>query len=198
MARSFRNIPTPRFPALGAVVLAATLAASPAAAEAPYPTVDFQGEWVLSDDKGTEIRAGMHYSAALKKMRINMNQPGMEMSSVRDMGTGEMLMWSNQMPGMAMRLPTAKDDEFDGEATDETKTIGGENCTVWTLKGAAACLTEENIPIETTGQGFTASLKNLQRTTQDSALFEVPDGLNIMDMPANMPGGMKPGQGMPF
>ena len=183
-----------------ATVLAILAGVAPAHAEPPYPTIDFQGEWALSDDNGNVVRADMHYSAANKKMRIDMNQQGMEMSSVRDMGTGEMIMWSNQMPGMAMRLPTMKDDEFDGERTDETKTIGGETCTVWKMKQVEACLTEENIPVQTTGQGYSASLETIERTPQDASLFAVPDGLTVMDMPANMPGagGMGAGQGLPF
>ncbi len=179
--------------------LSAALLAYPVLAEPPYPTVDFQGEWVLSDDKGMQVRAEMYYSAAGRKMRIDMNQQGMAMSSVRDMVSGEMVMWSDQMPGMGMRLPTTKNEDFDGEPTDETKTVNGEDCTVWQMKVAVACLTDENIPVEVTGNGFSSGLENLQRTPQDAGVFAVPEGLNIMDMPTNVPGGgPKPGQGLPF
>jgi hypothetical protein len=187
-----------------AAALALSLGATPALAEPPYPTVDFQGEWVLSDDNGNLINAEMHYSAANKKMRIDMSQQGMEMTSVRDMESGEMIMWSSQMPGMAMRLPTMDINDFDGERSDEVRTIGSETCTVWTMKDVQACLTEENIPVETSGAGYSASLQNIQRTDQDVSLFAVPDGVTVMDMPANMPGGgmgaggMGAGQGLPF
>lgn len=175
------------------------LIASPAAAEPPYPTVDFQGDWVLNDGKGNEVRAEMHYSAADRKMRVDMAQQGMAMSSVRDIASGDMIMWSDQMPGMGMRLASIKDDQFDGEPTDETKTVNGEDCTVWEMPTARVCLTEDNIPIEVTGEGFSSGLENLQRTTQDAAIFAVPEGLNIMDMPTNVPGGgPNPGQGLPF
>jgi hypothetical protein len=67
------------------------------------------------------------------------------------------------------------------------------------MKAAKACLTEDNIPIEVAGDGFTSGLENLQRADQDPADFEIPEGLNIMDMPAGMAGdGPDPGKGMPF
>jgi len=182
-----------------AVCFTLALGVAPAAAEPPYPKVDFQGEWVLDDGKGTAIRAQMHYSAQDRKMRMDMNQQGMAMSSVRDMDTGEMIMWSDQMPGMGMRLATPPHESFDGEPTDETKTVNGETCTVWQMPETKVCLTDENIPVEVTGQGFASSLENIQRVAQDAALFTAPDSLQIMDMPANMPGnGPQPGQGMPF
>jgi hypothetical protein len=182
--------------ALAAALSAA--AALAAHAEPPRPTVDFRGDWVLSDGKGMQITADMYYSADSQKMRIDMDQQGMSMSSVRDMESGETIMWSSQMPGMGMRMPTVKDTDFDGEPTADTKTIGNEICTIWKVKTVQVCLTEENIPLEATGEGFSASLENLERGAQDSTLFEVPAGLNIMDMPATMPGGLKPGSGLPF
>ncbi|WP_436639912.1 hypothetical protein [Microbaculum sp. FT89] len=181
-----------------AIGLSAALFASAAHAEPPYPTVDFQGDWVLSDGKGMDVRATMHYSAANRKMRINMKQQGMAMSSVRDMASGDMILWSDQMPGMAMRVPNIDANDFDGTPTDEKKTVNGEDCTVWEMKQALACLTADNIPIEVTGEGFGSGLENLQRTEQDPAVFEVPSGLNVMDMPAGMPGAPNPGQGLPF
>ncbi|MEJ8571352.1 hypothetical protein [Microbaculum marinum] len=179
-------------------LLTVLFTSSPALAEVPYPTVDFQGEWVLSDDNGNIAHAEMHYSADQKKMRIKMQQQGMEMSSVRDMTSGEMLMWSNQMPGMAMRLPTPAGDEFDAEPTDEVKTIGSETCTIWKMKEVEACLTEENIPVQTSGMGFGASLENIERITQDAGLFSVPEGVTIRDMPMTMPGAAGIGKGLPF
>lgn len=179
--------------------LSAALFVSPAFAEPPYPTVDFQGDWVLNDGKGMEVRAEMHYSAAEKKMRVDMAQQGMAMSSVRDIASGDMIMWSDQMPGMGMRLASIKDDQFDGDPTDETKTVNGEDCTVWEMPTTQVCLTGDKIPVEVVGDGFASSLENLQRTTQDAAIFAVPEGLNIVDMPKTMPGGGPlPGQGMPF
>ena len=172
---------------------------SPAAAEVPYPTVDYQGEWVLSGESGQVMRAGMRYSASQKRMRMEMNQQGMAMTSVQDIAGGQAIMWSEQMPGMAMRIAIGNVEEFNPERTDETRTIEGETCTVWVVAEARACLTEENIPIETSGEGFTAVLQNLERTSQDAALFEPPSGLQVMDMPAGMPGGgdMMP-RGLPF
>lgn len=182
-----------------ALALSSALAAAPAAAEQPYPKVDFRGDWVLSDGKGTEVRAEMRFSADLMKMRIDMNQGGMEMTSVRGMPEGDVIMWSNQMPGMAMRLPSIRDEDFDAEMTGETRTVNGAACTVWKMATAEACLTDENIPLEVTSDAHRATLENVELTAQDPALFEIPAGLNVMDMPAGMSGGgPNPGQGLPF
>jgi hypothetical protein len=180
--------------------IAAALFASPALAEPPYPKVDFEGDWVMTTNKGMVIKAQMHYMANPRKMRVDVNQQGMAMSSVRDMASGDMVMWSQQMPGMAMRLPSPKEDDFEGAPTSETKTVNGEDCTVWQLKATEVCLTDDNIPLEvTTTSGIRTGLENMQRTAQDPALFEIPDGLKIMDMPAAAAGsGPQPGQGMPF
>jgi len=182
-----------------ALALAAAFFASPALAEPPYPTVDFQGDWVLGNQQGIEIKARMFFSAAERKMRIEMNQAGMAMTSIRDMDSGYMIMWSEQMPGVGMRLPKINQEDLEAVRTDETRQIGEETCTVWTVKQVETCLTEENIPIQTAAEGFSAKLEGLERVEQDPAMFEVPDGLNIMDMPTNMPGGgPRPGQGLPF
>ncbi len=183
-----------------ALGLSTSFLAAPAFAEQPFPTVDFQGEWVLTSDKGLQMRAQMHYLATPRKMRVDMEQHGMAMSSVRDMETGELVMWSEQMPGMGMRLPSPK-DEYEGERTDESKTVNGEGCTIWVMKMAEVCLTEDNIPLEvTTSNGIRSGLENLERVAQDPAMFEVPAGLNIMNMPTGAAGGAgpQPGQGMPF
>lgn len=181
------------------LMLGAVLAASPLGAETPYPKIDFKGDWALSDGAGTEVRAEMRYSAALMKMRIDMEQQGMGMTSVRQMPGGDMVMWSTQMPGMAMRLPTMHDEDLHAEPTGMTKTVGGEACTIWKMKTAEACLTDENIPLEVIGEGHVSTLTNVERAVQDPALFEIPAGLAIMDMPANLPGGgMSPGGGLPF
>lgn len=180
--------------------LSASILAGPALAEPPFPKVDFQGEWVLTSDKGVQIRAQMHYLANPRKMRVDMDQHGLAMSSVRDMASGEMIMWSEQMPGMGMRLPAPKDD-YEGEPTSQTKTVNGEDCTIWVMKATEVCLTEDNIPLEvTTSNGIRSGLEHLERVAQDPAMFEVPEGLNIMNMPAGGAGGAvpQPGEGMPF
>lgn len=183
------------------LMMVAALALSlPAAAEQPYPKVDFSGDWVLEDGTGTQVRAKMRYSASLKKMRLDMTQMGMEMSSVRSMPEGDMIMWSSQMPGMAMRLPSIRDDSFHATDTGTSRAIDGETCTIWLVQTARACLTDDNIPLEVSGEGFSSRLTNIERVAQDPAHFEIPANLTVMDMPANLPGmgEMKPGSGLPF
>lgn len=182
------------------MVAAAVALSVPAAAEQPYPKVDFSGDWVLEDGTGNQVRAKMRYSAALKKMRLDMNQMGMEMSSVRSMPEGDMIMWSNQMPGMAMRLPSIRDEDFDATNTGTSRSIDGQTCTVWLVHTAEACLTDDNIPLEVSGEGHSSRLTNIERVRQDPSHFEVPANLTVMDMPANLPGmgDMKPGGGLPF
>ena len=178
-ARALRNVL-----ALGTVLLA-----TPASAEPPYPTVDFQADWVRIDDGTTTIRARMHYSAALKKMRIDMTRQGELTSSVRDMGTGEMITWSSKTPGEAVRLPKLDNEEFDGAPTGQTMTIGAETCAVWQMKSALSCLTSDNIPLRSTGKsGYATLLENLERKPQDAAIFEIPEGLRIRDMPVSVTG----------
>lgn len=178
----------------------AALAVVPAHAEQPYPKVDFAGDWVLEDGTGNQVQAKMRYSASLKKMRIDMSQMGMEMSSVRAMPEGDMIMWSNQMPGMAMRLPSIRDEDFDAQNTGTSRSIDGQTCTVWLVQTAEACLTDDNIPLEVSGEGHSSRLTNIERVKQDPAHFEVPGNLTVMDMPANLPGmgNMNPGGGLPF
>ena len=174
------------------------------AAETPYPTVDFQGDWVLEGGTRPTTRAQIHYSADMKKMRLDLDRQGVAMSSVRDMESGETIIWTDRMPGLGMKM-TVTDETYSGERTDETKTVGDETCTIWIIRAGRACLSEDNIPLETTGEEFRATLENLDRSSQDASLFAVPEGLQIMDMPtapdggpAGGPGGQNPGQGLPF
>lgn len=172
--------------------------ARPVLAESPRPTVDFRGDWVLTDDTGIEFSARLHYSADMQKMRVDLELLGMPMNGVRDMDTGETILWSDHMAGMGMRLPNVTSDKLDGDVTTETKTIGGETCTIWRVKFIRVCLTEENIPVETTAKGFTARLKNIERTEQDPALFKVPADLSVMEMPEAMLGELLQGRGLTF
>jgi hypothetical protein len=186
-----------------AAVIAGLLAAVPVvhAGELPYPTVDFQADWVVRGPDSEVMDATMHYRASGKQMRLKMQQQGMAMSSIQNMETGEVIVWSDQMPGMAMRIRSETDDpDILPQRTGETKTVNGEACTVWTADRVQVCLTDENIPLETTGEGFSATLRNLDRSTQDAGLFAPPAELRVMDMPTGMPGAenMMPGMGLPF
>ncbi len=190
-----------RIRTLFAAAVMTSLAAPTAQAELPYPTVDYEADWVVEGPDGESFRSRAHYRAADRKMRIEMTQSGMEMSGIQDIEAGELVFWSDQMPGMAMRVAAGPDDmDVDPRRTEMTQTVDGESCTVWTTPEVEVCLTEDNIPLETSGQGFTAQLANLQRTSQDDALFEVPADLQIMEMPEMPESGdaMPGGFGLPY
>ena len=181
-----------------AIVFAVT--ATPLRAETPpRPQVDFQGEWQIEQTGANLPMASMlmRYSADGAVMAMQMNQEGMEMNSIRYMDTGEMLMWTSAMPGMAMRM-TLPEDEVTANAvkTDQRKDIDGESCTVWTVNETEVCLTDDGLPIESRFPGGVARLVNIDRSAQDGASFEPPAGLQIMDMPTGLGGQAMPGQGM--
>lgn len=170
------------------------------AGEPPRPTTDFSGDMVVSSE-GKSFTIRLAYSAALDKMRTEIKQQGMEMVGVRHMATGEMVMWSNQMPGMAMRLTKKIDSDAEPHNTGETREVNGMSCTVWVYDKAKACLTEDNIPLETDADGVKAHLENVDISAQDESLFSAPSGYKVMDMPKGLPqlpGMPSMGKGLPF
>lgn len=179
------------------ILAAALLAAGPAlATEPPMPTTDFTAQWSIEGDGGV-VAAILRYSVAEAAMRIDMTQQGMAMTSVHRLKERRALMWSDQMPGMAMRLQLPERTE-DIARTAETRSIGGETCTVHVTPEIRTCLTDDNIPLETVGDGFAMRVSDLRRERQDPALFSPPPGLQVLDMPAGMPGmGAPGGPGMP-
>ena len=185
-----------RLPLALAVVLPLS-AGGAAASEAPKPKKDFAGDMVVSG-KGQELVISMRYSTALDKMRTDVKAQGMEMMGVRDMKSGEIIMWSNQMPNMAMRIQGPTDKEIDAQKTGETREIDGVACSVWKVKEATACLTDDNIMLESEAEGMTARMTNLELAPQDQSLFGPPAGVNVMDMPKNMQGLPNFRQGLPF
>lgn len=184
-----------------ALLIAASLAAAaPAAAEdPPRPTVDFQGEWQVDDASQGQIASMvMRYSVDEPVMYLEFSQDGIAGSAIRYIDTGEMIMWTNQMPGMAMRLTVPEEDFLaDAVNTGVTRRIGEESCVMWTVKAARICVTEDGIPIENEFDGGIARIVNLERGDQDGSNFGPPAGTQIMDMPQGMPqGGNMPGAGM--
>lgn len=187
-------------PALLATISFAAMAAMPAKAEdAPRPQVDFQGEWQVEDASQGQIASMlMRYSVDEPVMYLEFSQDGIQGSAIRYVDTGEMIMWTNQMPGMAMRM-TVPEDMFLSDAvnTGVSRQIGDESCVMWTVENAQLCVTEDGIPIENEFDGGIARIVNLDRSEQDGASFGPPAGTQIMDMPQGMPqGGNMPGAGM--
>lgn len=184
-----------------ALLIATSLAAAPPALaeEPPRPTVDFQGEWQVEDASQGQIASMlMRYSVDEPVMYMEFSQDGIAGSAVRYIDTGEMIMWTNQMPGMAMRMTVPEDDFLsDAVNTGESRQIGEESCVVWTVEAARVCVTEDGIPIENEFDGGIARIVNLERGEQDGSSFGPPAGTQIMDMPQGMPqGGPMPGAGM--
>lgn len=176
-------------------LLAPIALASPALAEPPFPTTDFSGTWIIHDGGGNEFQAEMAYSATDRSMRMDMAPGGVEMHAIRDMETGEMVMWSAQMPGMGLRLDTPKELDVSATATGETRTVNGESCEVWKIESGTACLAEGNVPLQTEADGVTAELTDVARGPQDESLFSPPPGLSIMTVKGAM--GMMKGMDIP-
>ncbi|MGE0231500.1 MAG: hypothetical protein AB7O39_06415 [Flavobacteriaceae bacterium] len=185
-----------RLPLALAVVIPLAIGGA-VAAEAPKPKKDFAGDMVVSG-KGQELVISMRYSTTLDKMRTDVKAQGMEMMGVRDMKSGEIIMWSNQMPNMAMRIHGPTDEEIDAQKTGETREIDGVACAVWKVKEATACLTDDNIMLESQAEGMTARMTNLEIAAQDENHFAPPSGVNVMDVPKNMQGLPDFKQGLPF
>lgn len=180
------------------LALALSMTASIAVAdEAPKPTADFSGTMVMTG-KGQTFSMKMAYSVELDTMRTDISAQGMKMAAIRNMGDGTMIMWSNQMPNMAMRMNKTIATDLTAEKTGETREINGITCAVWKVKQAIACLTDDNIPLETAADGVTARMEDLKIGPQDQALFAPPSGVSVMDMPTQMPGMPDMSRGLPF
>ncbi|MFN0262828.1 hypothetical protein ACKTEK_03020 [Tepidamorphus sp. 3E244] len=178
---------------------AASLAAFSAAAEpAPTPETDFTAQWEIT---GTPVDSSkptrMTYSSELKKMRIDMNMGPQSMTIVRDMTSGEAVMWSDMMPGMGMKVNAGEGFKLEGERTGRTDEVNGESCEIWTSHKMEICITDDGIPVKSEGRGVTATLKSLDRSPQDPEQFALPEGVEVMDMPSAM-SGMMPKPQLPF
>ena len=177
---------------------AATLLASAGAAHAepaPKPQTDFTAAWQVSGTPAGSGPTRISYSSALGKMRIEMMAEGQPMTMIRDMNAGSMVMWSAMMPGMAMQVETGRKFDLEGQPTSETDTVSGEPCTIWLAYDAQVCVTADGIPVRTIGDGFSATMTEIERSPQEASLFAPPPGLQVMQMP-RAAGGMMPGAGM--
>lgn len=163
---------------------------------APLPQTDFTAAWDLSGTPDQMGGSRITYSAELGKMRIDMNAQGQDMTIVRDMNSGQATMWSQMMPGMAMQMDQGERMRLEGQRTGQMDEVNGEPCEIWNSQGSQVCVTEDGIPVRSMGEGVTATMTGLDRSPQDTSLFEVPAGLQVMAMPKGMPG-MAPGAGMP-
>ena len=160
------------------------------AGQVPVPKTDYEGVWKMDSGETMEF----HYSAARHAMRMNMQSPDGKSYMVKDMGSGVTHMWSDEMPGMVMRMKgQAISDAPEAVKLDETKEIAGEICTVWAVKdGGHTCFTDDGIWLENTMNGAHVEVQSLARRTQDAALFEPPAGAQIMEMPGGGAGGRAP------
>ena len=183
---------------LPAIAIAGAFSMQNAVAEpAPLPQTDFTAQWDLTGGPEQMQPSRITYSTSLNKMRVDMKMQGQEMTMIRDMGSGSALMWSSMMPGMAMRMDTAESMKLEGEPTGRTDSVSGEDCEIWLSNKAEVCITADGIPVRSSGEGFTATMTQIERSAQDAGQFEAPAGVQVMDMPKGMGamGGM--GAGMP-
>lgn len=168
---------------------------------APMPQTDFTATWQIEGEQLESMGPSrIAYSASLGKMRIDMSGSGQNMTIVRNMETGQALMWSDMMPGMAMQVDTGRNFTLEGERTGQRDAVNGEACEIWTSNGAQVCITADGIPVRSVGQGVTATMTQIDRSPQDAGDFAPPEGLQVMNLPkgaAGMGGGMGAGMGMP-
>ncbi|MEM8877969.1 MAG: hypothetical protein AAGD23_08850 [Pseudomonadota bacterium] len=184
-----------------AVIFVALTALPPVAMaeQLPLPQTDFSAQWELQGAPEIDGPSRLTYSATLGKMRIDMQSEGQQMTMVRDLNGGESTMWSSMMPGMAMQMNTGADAIPNGQSTGQSDTVGGEACTVWQVEGSDICITADGIPVRSVGDGVTATMTSIDRSSQDAALFEPPAGVQVMPLPQGMPGmGGMPNMALPF
>ena len=164
-------------------ICVATIPACPAVADPmPMPEVDYEGEWQMDPGNGVQ-GARIHYSAILKAFRIDMTTPAGEASVIRDMASGDMLMWGIMGQDTAMKLRTPNRIP-DGAPTGETEEVNGEPCAIWVGADVRVCLGEGNIPLSAKAHGTSVQLLNVERREQEAALFEPPAGIKVMELPA--------------
>ena len=179
-------------------------AMAPAMAEPmPMPKVDYEGDWKMDPANGVSA-ARIHYSAARNAFRIDMTTQGGQASVVRDMVSGDMLMWGAMSQGMAMKLNTPNRIP-EGDPTGETEQVDGVSCDIWQGSQVRVCVDEDNIPLSATANGTAVRLLNVERKEQPAALFELPAGVQLMELPPammkqmeKMNGGMPGKNALPF
>lgn len=171
--------------ALAACAALIISAPAPALAEPmPMPEVDYEGDWQMDPANGVSA-ARIHFSAARGAFRIDMTTDGGDASIVRDMANGEMLIWGAMSRGMAMKLKSPNRIP-EGERTGETDEVNGEPCAVWQGSEVRMCMSEDNIPLSATAHGTAVRLLNIERRGQAASLFELPAGVELMELPPAM------------
>ena len=166
-------------------VAAALVCAGAAVAEPmPLPRVDFDGEWQINSANSMS-KAHVYYSAALSVFRIDMTTSGGETSMVRDMAKGQALVWGGLGDGVAMKFSVPSQNS-DVKATGDINDVDGEECEYWKGEDLKVCLSQDGIALRTVAHGRIVQLRNLERKDQDAALFALPDGLQLIEMPSDM------------
>ncbi|MEQ8266320.1 MAG: DUF4412 domain-containing protein [Parvibaculum sp.] len=134
---------------------------------------------------------GMRQISILRpdQQKIFMYMPDMNMAM--EMGREEAKTYGIEQIPESVEAEAIGEETIDGEQTTKyrvipTEKMGDVDVTVW--------LTEDGIPVKAAGESprgpFTMQLTNLERGTQDAALFELPAGVTPMKMPAGMPAAM--------
>jgi len=159
---------------------------------------------------GNEI-SGKVYSQG-RNERWEMTVQGMRHVSILQHDAGRAFLYMPDM-NMAMTMNTADaekygvSDIFTGIEAEVAgrDVVNGEETTRYRIAPSPkngntetmVWLTDDGIPVKAEGQGsqgdFSMELKDLKRGPQDGSLFQLPDGVTPMTMPAGMPGMMQGG-----
>jgi hypothetical protein len=182
------------------------------ATAAPFtPDKQYSADEVITTKGGMNIATRVYMDN--EKIRSEMTMQGMSMISIMRLDLKKMY---SVMPAqrMVMAMPLDPDkikQKMPGATADDGKfevvgpdTVDGVPCTKYkmtTTKDNKVFYWWVNVatkaPVKMTSEdgSFTLTWKNYVAGPQDAALFEVPAGYQVMDMPSmpSMPGGMAPG-----
>ena len=189
------------------LALSAALAASlplAAAAQPKQPGRDYAATYRMeSNGQAAEMR--VFFSAATRRQRVEMADAGMVM--IHDVPGNRMLMLNEQMR-MAMEVPVNAGQQNMLSIPDDmaltrtgTATVAGHRCTTYRAVQAGAergtvCVTDDGILLQADlRQGDrrgTMQATALSLGLQPAALFQVPEGWQVMQMPQGQHQGAPP------
>lgn len=186
--------------------LAASLALA-AEAQPREPSRDYAAAYRL-EGQGAAVEMRVFYSAATRRQRVETPEGGMAM--IHDVPNGRMLMLSAEAR-MVMVMPMQRGEQTLLAVPDDvaltrsgTATVAGHRCTLYRAaragrEGGTVCLSEDGIVLaaewrEEGGRGGRAEATSLTLAPQPAALFEPPQGWQVVQMPAGAPQGPQPGQ----
>lgn len=158
----------------------------------------YRAESIIHGDNGEALPVVMYRSGTKTRMEMQ-NEQGAA-TVVADASTGEHFVLINQ--GGRLVAMRANASDYDNPAQDwggeyaETATrtgscsVAGENGSEWTRTGddsvaRSACVTSDGIILQAReGDRVTWETTSVQRGPQDAALFELPEGVQVMDLGA--------------